>query len=680
MNDPGISAKSQQGMASIIFIVLVSLALTTTSIGLIHSYKSSQQITIASNAVTHAQNGMWLGAEAFRQHLADLTTAEVLALQTKHTISLDDGNSTRTVNVENLSVLQNAPTGTVHVTADIIHKHTASKTSSAMKLVYDYQPLIDPPPSINLDPFQISFDGDLDLSGGITLVDDGNPVTLKVDGDVTLGGVSVSPLHAIYTTGSVNMASGVKATTVYANDDVHLEGSASADTVSTLGTFTIDGGGYATNVFANGDVFYNASGRSENINSRANINITSGDHGISTAGGEIDTSGSGDHDSLNAVGNIYMESWGDVPSAISEADIKCVSTNWPGKKGSPTSLSANGELINCPSSSSIVTAESNAFPLNDVDVMDELEPFVHNSAVIDVWTRKDFANYFVEYDDTENKIKVTVKWINGIEDDSVYYLGDYSSYEGNAYKDYLCTTLAPSGQCTAPAEPLFPICTGFSTSNGCITYNTSTNTFTLNPGDTAPGMMFFNGNLVLDSGHSMTSIFASGNITTAGSYKLWAPNHGAYNKICEGDGDHSRAPTRYEAEFSQYYPINFCDTVAGTYVPSQIGNVGLAAGGYPPESPGTFVGGIITLGASTEIVGAVLAGDIILTSGNVSINGPISAGTDGSSTGQSSLSGSTTIDFNSSSPLYTPTDLPDLSVHQPPATPQSATVMWVKNL
>lgn len=127
---------------SIVFILLVSLALTTTSVGLIHSYKSSQQITIASNAVTHAQNGMWLGAEAFRRYLEGLHISDVTSLASQHNITLSDG---RKIKVDNLTAVPDTATGTIQVTADLKHKHTVSRTSSAMRLVYDYQPPILPP-------------------------------------------------------------------------------------------------------------------------------------------------------------------------------------------------------------------------------------------------------------------------------------------------------------------------------------------------------------------------------------------------------------------------------------------------------------------------------------------------------------------------------------------------------
>lgn len=655
--NPRNSIKSQKGLASIVFITLVSLALTTTSIGLIHSYKSSQQITVAANAVTHAQNGMWLGAEAFRRYLESLSVAQVTALSNQYNITLSDGQS---IKISNVASVPNAGIGTINVTANLEHKHTTSQTSSALKLVYRYQPPVQPPSKT--DPLQIAFDGNLDLDGGINIVDDGNPVTLAVDGNVTLGSISINPLHEIKATGKVTLESSAFAESIYSNENVVLSGSASADFVYTRGTFTISGGGVAKNVYANGEVNYGTS-NSESVNSLVDITFTGGVHGTATAGGNLLVKGNR-YESLNAVGNIKFNAWvGQVTSVISEGDIICPNSYWK----VPDFISGNP--VNC--HDSLIPQ-----PAPAVEVMEPVEPYTHSGALIDVWTRKDSANYFIEYDTTAGKIKVTVKNINGIADGSTYYIGSYA----DDHKTYLCTAVDSAGSCTAPSEPLFPLCLGNSLWNGCISYDTSTGKFTLSPAQTAPGVMFFHGDLHLDSGHPITAILVSGNITNGGSFKSSAPNFGDYSKVCEGEGSHvaGGVKSRYEAEYSEYYPTNFCDTGSSTYLPSQLGNVALAAGGFPPDTPGIYTGGNINLAASTNIVGAVLAGDVLTTNGNVQINGLITAGADGTSTTSSSLSGSTTIDFNSSNPNYSTTNVPDFS--SPPPAPQSATLLWVRNL
>ncbi|MEY4589507.1 MAG: hypothetical protein RL497_1583, partial [Pseudomonadota bacterium] len=74
------SPKNQNGIATVLIIVLVGLGLTATSMGIIHSVRSTQQKQIAAHAITHAQAGAWTGVEVFRRYLASLTTVQLTAL------------------------------------------------------------------------------------------------------------------------------------------------------------------------------------------------------------------------------------------------------------------------------------------------------------------------------------------------------------------------------------------------------------------------------------------------------------------------------------------------------------------------------------------------------------------------------------------------------------------------
>jgi len=143
--------KSQRGIASIVFVVLVSLAVTASSLGVMHSIKSSQEINIASNALTHSQNGTWLGAEAFRLYLLELGSSNevnFLNATTDHNIVLSD-TSIGSIKVDDISVQSaNVPADptVLEVSATIVNEHSASKSSSAIRVVYHFTPPPPPPP------------------------------------------------------------------------------------------------------------------------------------------------------------------------------------------------------------------------------------------------------------------------------------------------------------------------------------------------------------------------------------------------------------------------------------------------------------------------------------------------------------------------------------------------------
>lgn len=685
---PTIGPTFQRGMASIFFIVLVSLALTTAGIRVMQTFKGAQEINVASNALTDAKSDLWLGAESLRRQLAShATAAEVLAI---NGVDLDVTFATPTsaaampsqgvVAVRNVTAVADPVTGLPRVTADISNSQGTSSTSSAVRVEYEWQPPSAPAPNNN--PITMGFSGDLDISGGITIVENGRAASFSVDGNVDVGGISLDSIKEINATGNVTLGSQANANSIYANGDVSITGAALVETAQLLGDFSISGGGYATHVFANGAIRYNASGNSETLHSRGTIDIQGGSHGNSFAGGDINV-GAGKHDTIRAVGSIDFTGYSDrVNSAISMADIKCKGARWL----NTDLVSANGALDNCYEYSAVF--ESGASHNFEPPV--EIEPYQHQRFELNVWDHKDEANYFIEYDNAENRIKVTVNHINNVVDGTEFYLGDYGTINGQPYKEYLCTVVDGSGKCVAPLLPQFPLCLGDSVWNdGCLEARISNGEvfFTLNSAFTAPGVLLFDGNVLLNNTNAVATILASGDISTAGGNKLWAPNYGSYEKICNADGSHLNGAVRarYEAEFSVYYPSNFCPPSTSAYKHSQayklsqLGNVAMAAGGFPPSTPDYYKGGAITLDANSAVVGAVLAGDVLTTKGDVTINGLVSSGGQGDSKQGNSLSSRTVIDFTSDRGDFDPTNVPGTTQSPLPAV-SPVTVVWMRNL
>lgn len=667
----------QRGAASLVFVLMVSLVMLATTTGVFKNVKNTQEIGTAINAMSHAETGTWTAAEAFRLYLEAIDSDEIRQLSDSIPITMDQVFGS--LSAENINVVETSPDA-FQVGVTLINLHAAAQSSARLQVVYSVGSAAAQADSIPTTA-TVTFNKDLGVNGGIELFNNGDPVNLTIDGDVNLGGVSVNPINELKVTGKVTIGSKVEISAIYADDDVTLANT-EADIVRTMGDFTATGSAAVGSIQANGDVLIQASGDFDQISSRGNITINAGGgtQGIVTAGGKIEVQGTSLIESANAVGDVSFNNWFRVNNAVSMGNITCASQWWT----MTNSLSANGSLINCPANSGSLHAESGAS--NTVTPPAEISPITLLKPAIDVWALTDDVNYFVAYDTTLNQIVVTVNAINGLADGSEYTLGKFTE-SGAPYLDYLCSTKDSAGNCTSPSSPTLPLCFGQSLYNTCISYSSSNNTFDVSPNQTAPGVMFFDGNVRLSNGHSITTILASGDISTAGSFEHWAANRGAYDKVCAANADHAKnsVRSRYTEAYSNHYPTNLCDVSNSVYTAIATANIGLAAGGINPDESvnptGSFTGGDIDLGASTDIEGAVLAGNILTTNGNVSITGLVStAGSGDSSSGNNSLGGKTTIDLSSSG-SYDSMDLPDMGEAEPAGpTETSATLLWSRPL
>lgn len=676
--------KQQKGIATVLVVVLVGLALTATSLGIMHSIRNTQEKHVAVNAVTHAQTGVWAGAEAFRRYLIELDETTLEGLTGELTIGLPSEYGS--IVAKNITSTATG-SGGFRVTADIVNVHDAARSSAALGVAYETTAAGCSPCSPTVD--SVNFNDDLNISGGIELWGDtGQSIDLNVNGNVNIGGVNINPLEAINATGTVTIGSDVVANSIYANDDVTLYGT-DVTTVVTLGDFYANGDAAVDTLRANGSVIIEASGRFESVNAVNDITVRmsgASGHGFMKAGGQF-TANAAKIDRVEAVGNVTINTWEYITEVISEGNISCVGNTWL----NTDLISANGSLINCAAeNASNPKIEDNA--ANNVVPIDPEVAFSMSAAVIDVWTLKSQANYIIEKDEYDRVI-VTVNNVAGIADGSEYIIASYpGGYGGSYYSHYLCETTSSTdswANCTAPVDPLIPICLGSSLSNGCISYNTWTNSFNVNPNFTAPGIMFFDGDVELGNGAGVTTILASGNVKTYGSFKTDSVNYGGYDKVCLADASHvtnsdagiqAQLRARYTAEYSVHYPTNLCS--GGAYTALQVGNVGIAAGGIDPSGDGSYSGGDINLGALTEITGAVLSGNILKTGGDVTIYGVVSA-TSLKQQGveDNTLTGKTTIDLRRSSENYNPQDVPFLDTSSE-STSSTATskLLWARYL
>jgi len=676
----------QKGGASIVFVLLMSLVVLASTTKAFKDVKNTQEIGTAVNSLSHAESGTKFAAEAFRLYLQSLSTNAIRTLQGSPPISITADHSVGTLTAENISVVEPSPE-VFEVTTTFINRHQAARSSAKLQVVYDV--VNAPPPSTGNDEIvTINFTGNVDLTGNVEILNNKNPVDLVVDGDLDIGGVSLSEINDIFATGSVTIGSNETVRAIFANDDVLLKNT-EAVSVRTMGSVKTEGDAEVSLIEANGDVNIGSFGNFDQIDARGHIDINSGRTiGRLTSGKNINISNAGSVESAQAIGNVNHTRWinGGIDRSLAMGDVNCV-PGWT--KGISAIAGGTADCQSTPTFSVISGAT------NIVTLPEEITPLSTTPPAIDVWAVRDLANYFVQYDAGMQKITVTVKNVEELIDDHVYILGTIpaqSSPWKPAFNNVLCETIDASGNCSSPTQPTLPICFGgYPGDPNCITYVSNTNTFTFTPSHIAPGIVFVDGNVSLRNGHSFTTLLASGNITTDGNFKHDAANSGGYQRVCEGDASNTGAPTaitaRFEQAYSKHYPTNLCDKANGNYKPTPTGNIAFAAGGFNPDTSvnpsGGFSGGDIDLGGSTSIVGAVIAGNSIVTnSGHVTIKGLVSAGGQANNGASNNIAAKTIIDFDSNDD-YDPLDIPDFGVNTAAITGppmRQATMRWIRPL
>ncbi|MBC6905972.1 hypothetical protein DWB84_10935 [Saccharophagus sp. K07] len=655
---------SQRGIATILIVVLIGVALTATAIGMMHSIRSTQEKHIAVHAVTNAQTGAWAGVEAFRRYL-DSKGVEGLTAGV-YPIELT-GYGTMQAKVQSVN-----PTGTggYRIEATIVNVQDAAHASAAVGVIYEVTP--------SYGEYELSgplnFNDDLELTSRLVL---DKPLTINVKGDVKIANANISNLQGINATGSVTVVSNnaVQLGTIHANGDVKLSGTdATATEIKAQGKVTLQNTAKAPLISANGDVFHNASTNTMSMRSRSDITVdNSGNHDFVSAGGgvTINSTYKGTITDLWSVRTIINKSKNaTLVTASGEATFDCENKEWNGF----TKIAVNG-TIDSACTKLLPPLEPGQTVIQNagvkVDVMNPVSSFTMPTLAVDVYPFRAEANYVVSY--VEGKIKVRVSNINGLED-GIYYVA-------NGHK--ICRELKSNGDCNDDTPTDKYVCLGQSPSEACLTYSFKSFTvaenasasisyqdlttgthpskgyFEVQGAGIAPGIWWFDGSLIFSNGYNNGTILATGNIATSNHYRGAAVNYGAepviysdsvrdetkrttpYEEICEvigtglNNNEMGHHLATYKNRFKDQFPTNLCNKTDGVYIPHKLGNIALAAGGVRPsdnELGGddiTYSGGDIYIKNNSNIFGIVLAGGYLSVRNNVAITGYVSASVQG---------------------------------------------------
>lgn len=678
----------QRGVATILIILMISLAMTAAAFGAIYSLRGNQSMQVTAHAQTHSQASAWAGVEVFRKYLAQLaeTPTELVSLAGSDDLVMSIANTNQELSLKAEIIKVQEPEDitvddTYEVTANIHSVDGLAKSASVVQVLYRVSPFSCSGES-ELDA-TLDFYRDLDVSGDVDiLTDDGETegTDFYVDGNISLEHISTSGISSLRSTGNVLLGSSVDIPEVHANGDITMEGAATVIKAYAVGSLTTSGSASITGeAFINGDIDF-GGGTSGDLSSLSNIDIDSGGARVGTlnAAGRVTISQAAKVGNIFAKGDIVIEQWiNSVGDMETESDVSCDNAYWPNF----SSITAQGSADSC--------YKTNVTTGVDVDVtnMDPVEPFDIVAVTVDAWAVRSSANYLFEWDDAKEQIQVTVKDINTIPD-GVYYIGE--NFTDNT-DDYLCDALDGAGKCTS--APVAKICRGFSANNACFSYDNTGTVFTIDAKSMAPGVVWVTGDLVLANGVYINTFIASGDITTAASHKTYGLNFVGYDGYTSTDSSVPSSASgvcvglsALSSNFTDLYPTNFCDVSNNTFLTNSLGNIALLAGGNNPNAGDAYEGGNITLGASTEIFGTILAGNYLFTEGDTTVHGYVSASGSGAEIigEQNELGSSTTIDLRQLPDTFDRNIIPEMgqesSCEIPADDSEISRTFWTKYL
>lgn len=710
----------QRGAINLLVVTLVGTGVLAGSAVALNAIRGAQDQQLALHANSQAAARAWDGVELLRHYFSAADEADLVAFESCTT---QNPCPLTITGVEGLAatVVTAVDTSPLTTRRRIIANVTGSgiDTNVTVQAIYEFFP-----PGSGSDGGEggeegsggaplVKINSDLNLTGSIT-VQGGNAANLVVDGNVTMSG-SVNGINEICATGNLSIGSAINVSRICSNGNVTLNGAATSTLVEATGTVSLSGGA-ATNigtVLANGNVTLSGgSANAGNVSTQGNVSVTGGNAVISgvtnaegnvtwTSGrsgetinsnGDVSYAGTSRLTTINARGNVSLTGGGFVRDVNAMGNVFLQGywgTGIDGRLlgGGALTYNNNGNIVNAgsvvgpisptPVSSNIKVTRNPALVVEVPEVsVPDLRPVEVPESMVDVYALKSAANYVFELEGSLRK--VTVRNVEGIED-GVYYLGDYS---GSGYKDYLCTQVVMQGNntlCVEPATPGRTICQGFSTNNGCFSYNAGQQRWTINGQTMAPGLAWFDGDLNVGNGRYINTFLATGAITTSGSLITYSPNYAGYTGVCT-DNRSGFGVATIDSRLSGLYPTNLC--VNGSYEPMELANVSFIAGGY---LNGTYVGGNIQLGASNQVYGAVIAGGLLTTGGSTTVRGSIEIANMVDSSSATNWSGSTTIDLRNLPDTYNPTpgclvDCPDPGDPDDPGGTLPWRVFWTRYL
>ena len=647
MNFP-FSANKQQGIATILTVVLLGLSLASATLVGVSHLRSSQELSTSLHAQTMAQKRAWLAADAFGEYLAqviqmpgDWQAFDEAARTQPSSLSMAglDGIALRLAGYDDTSAT--ARTLTLHITATAAQGSRAA-ASTTLEAVYQ----ISPPAMTEGEEAQpdrrvIQFRDGLNITGDLRVVTlPGENYQITVDGDVNLGGLSAGGIDAIRSTRSIRFIGGSSTDfrEMHANCDVQVSN----------GSFTVE------SVRATRNACLANTINSQSIVANGSVEVTGGVHGDIRALANTPTgvaqcaTGAAQLCSTPPsfgvrtrpsprIANIFSKNHVEFNSSVSVGRVQAegnllivgCSPEW-------STATYGGSFTNDPACRRSATRTTQPVLLDPVPPV-EVEPEIFDANML-----RAVANYI--YSIRNGVARVKIQNVEGVRDSADplnpqdvrqngYYFRTANiidpsnpGWTGRTVAGYACiNNNAPSRRDETDGHCVARLGRAFNTSTPVPQHNN--NVWSFNGESHAPGIVLAEGNMEIGSGHYTSAFVATGNIhvTTAGG-AVFALNYaGASGVTVEGQ---TALGVCNNAVYS-FRPEAFCE--AGGFdhrAHAGIGNYALLAGSCPPGSVNGCASSVYTGGdirVEKAVFGATKAGNLFSSSGSARLYGYVSS-------------------------------------------------------
>ncbi|MEA1052388.1 hypothetical protein U5801_21640 [Lamprobacter modestohalophilus] len=704
---PSVYPRRQRGVATLLLVVLMGLGLTAATLAGIHRLQSSQELNLSLHAQTVAQKRAWLGAEAFAEFLRTVTDnwdsfMSALATDDEAAVTVVDEDAAAVPGFSLVVRGINVPDPTANpvlVWAQIVSSAAAGSRAEAraiLEVVY----AVSFSSSAARSRAVMDFYNGLDITGDIDVSPEPDETyDINVDGNVNISNVSVTGIDIVKSTKSIRFQGGSSSDIkqLHSNCDVM---------VSNAGGFEVEA------VKATNNACITNTASTELVQANGSVEVAGGLHGTLYARADVDpgiascASDSEVHCSIASdfgvkvnwttpvrigiftKGDVYTNTFVNTLTVQTEGNF--ISDSCPGTSAL-ASVRLGGEL-DLPSWCSTVYTIS-----SDPVVVPTVPPVTMERESFDANSLRDMANYiFLRYD---GGTRVKVQNVNGmpahdqsdnpisVREHGYYYRSANIIDPSNPYwtsrmvSNYACVTASSSSD---DPDDCWRLAEAFNISTTLPAYSSRSDSWTMNGRHFAPGVLFFEGDLLITNGYYTNTIIATGNIdfASAGNAVVslnWAGASG--NPI-----DEASIQGVCENDHYGLHPSVFCSGTSFDYgVYEGLGNYGLMAGSCPESSPGAcdaadYVGGDIAVAG--PVYGAIKAGNLFSTSGDADVAGYITGLALGatSNSEKHSFGNSTTFDLSDLPDGYDPTagktDTADGGGEDPGGGASGVTLRW----